>query len=239
MKCTLLKYFIFHIIIITNIIVISQEFSCSNPNVKDLTIKTDNNIILSSCVISEEWLDVSQFQTDTNFKEVYESPESTRRSFTLDYKQDTETNLKKAPLVISSISASSRNKDYLNPVIYSNRFPYTLNQGDTLDFIVEYNCKDLWDDLEISIRIHGEEKPLNLYVKKICKSDYIDTANFSYFVLIFFYLIFMYFSRLDFLIHKEHFVQINIKELLQAKNVENIFYTTLIIIGIIIFFISF
>ena len=151
MKCTLLKYFIFHIIIITNIIVIShsQEFSCSNPNVKDLTIKTDNNIILSSCVISEEWLDVSQFQTDTNFKEVYESPESTRRSFTLDYKQDTETNLKKAPLVISSISASSRNKDYLNPVIYSNRFPYTLNQGDTLDFIVEYNCKDLWDDLEI------------------------------------------------------------------------------------------
>ena len=131
MKCTLLKYFIFHIIIITNIIVISQEFSCSNPNVKDLTIKTDNSIILSSCVISEEWLDVSQFQTDTNFKEVYESPESTRRSFTLDYKQDTETNLKKDPLVISSISASSRNKDYLNPVIYSNRFPYTLNQGDT------------------------------------------------------------------------------------------------------------
>ena len=241
MKCTLLKYFIFHIIIITNIIVIShsQEFSCSNPNVKDLTIKTDNHIILSSCVISEEWLDVSQFQTDTNFKEVYESPESTRRSFTLDYKQDTETNLKKDPLVISSISASSRNKDYLNPVIYSNRFPYTLNQGDTLDFIVEYNCKDLWDDLEISIRIHGEDKPLNLYVKKICKSDYIDTANFSYFVLICFYLIFMYFSRLDFLIHKEHFVQINIKELLQAKNVENIFYTTLIIIGIIIFFISF
>ena len=72
MKCTLLKYFIFHIIIITNIIVIShsQEFSCSNPNVKDLTIKTDNHIILSSCVISEEWLDVSQFQTDTNFKYV-------------------------------------------------------------------------------------------------------------------------------------------------------------------------
>lgn len=216
----------------------SQTFPYLNKNVCDLIIKTENSTVFSSCLVQEEWLDVNQFQTDRNFKEVYESSKSTRRSFTIDYHKDSESSPKKNAIILSSITVSNTNPNYLKPIILSNSFPYTLHQGDTFDFIVDYNCKDMWDDVKIMIGINGEKESINFFVKKICCKKYLYTSNFSYFVLLLFYIIFIHFSRLDFLIHKEHFVQINIKELIQAKNVENIFYTTIIIIGIIIFFIS-
>lgn len=230
----------YQLIIIQSILFIShsQNFPYLNKNVCELIIKTGNSTVFSSCSIEEEWLDVYQYQTDRNFKEVYESPESIRRSFTIDYQKDSESSPKKNPIILSSISVSNTNPDYLKPIILSNTFPYTLHQGDSFDFIVEYNCKDMWDDVKITISINGEKDPINFFVKKICNRKYLYTSNFSYFVLLLFYIIFIHFSRVDFLIHKEHFVQINIKELIQAKNVENIFYTTIIIIGIIIFFIS-
>ena len=207
-------------------------------NLCDLIITTDNYTILSNCLISESWRDNSDVMSSQIFEKTYEKSITKRRIFNIEYKDNSQET--KTPILINKIEIKSINGNkYLVPELLSIDFPYLLEQGDSFDIIIEYNCIKRWDDIKIFLDITGEEKNIKSYFlyKKICETNYKNKPNFTYFFLCLSFLIIVLLSRHDFLIQRINFVEINIQEIIQAENAENILMTTSIILVIILFFI--
>lgn len=230
-------FFALKVIYLFTKLIKSNKLEVTNLNLCDLLISTDDTAIISNCTIKDAWEDRIKLEIDKNYIELYEPPENTRRIFTIDYHKDSEFSESKSPIVLTSVTIQSLNNlNSTNPVIYSDKFPYTINQGDSMDLIVEYNCIKNWDDIQISLLIEGEN-PITFHYKKMCTDNFINKFDFTYIVLSLCYLLCIHFSRNDFLINKEHFVQINTEEIAQAKNAEKIFLIMTIIVFVILFFI--
>ena len=207
-------------------------------NLCDLIITTDNHTILSNCLISESWRDNLDVMSSQIFEKTYEKSITKRRIFNIEYKDNPQET--KSPILINNIEISVINGNkYLIPKLLSIDFPYSLEQGDSFDIIIEYNCIKKWDDIKILLDITGENKNIKTYFlyKKICETSYRNKPNFTYFFLCLSFIIIVFLSRHNFLINKINFVQIKIQEIIQAKNAENILMITSIILVIILFFI--
>ena len=207
-------------------------------NLCDLEITTDNHRILSNCIISDSWRDNLDVMSSQIFEKNYEKSGTKRRIFNIEFKDNTQ--ITKSAILINNVEVSSTHGNkYLNPKLFSIKVPYLLEQGDSFDFIIEYNCIRKWDDIKISLNITGEHKNIKtqfLY-KKICETTYKNKPNFTYFFLVISFIIIIFLCRHDFLINSMNFVQINIQEIMQTKNAENIFMISSLILVIILFFI--
>ena len=198
-------------------------------NLCDLEITTDNHRILSNCIISDSWRDNLDVMSSQIFEKTYEKSGTKRRIFNIEFKDNTQ--ITKSAILINNVEVSSTHGNkYLNPKLFSIKVPYLLEQGDSFDFIIEYNCIRKWDDIKISLNITGEHKNIKtqfLY-KKICETTYKNKPNFTYFFLVISFIIIIFLCRHDFLINSMNFVQINIQEIMQTKNAENIFQIKLL-----------
>ncbi len=231
---SLYKIFLFETILEENKILDYRK----GINLCDLIITTENHTILSNCLISESWRDNLDVMSSQIFEKTYEKSITKRRMFNIEYKDNSQET--KNPILINKIEISSINGNkYLVPELLSIDFPYSLEQGDSFDIIIEYNCIKKWDDIKISLDITGEEKNIKTYFlyKKICEANYRNKPNFTYFFLCLSFIIIVILSTYDFLITKINFVKINIQEIMQVKNAENILMATSIILVIILFFI--
>ena len=122
-------------------------------NLCDLIITTDNYTILSNCLISESWRDNSDVMSSQIFEKTYEKSITKRRIFNIEYKDNSQET--KTPILINKIEIKSINGNkYLVPELLSIDFPYLLEQGDSFDIIIEYNCIKRWDDIKIFLDIN-------------------------------------------------------------------------------------
>ena len=230
-------------------------------NLCDLILISDNKNILEDCIINDEWIKNSDDYSSKNSIFIYELSNKNRRVFTLEYLLNKQ--ISKKSITINNISIIN-NYDYINninnktlnanksiidneqnlipfkPVLFSNNFPYVLSQGDSFDIIIEYNCITKWGDVIINFEILDENNKnisFEIYYKKICDASYKQKKNFSYLILILFYIIYIHLSSNDFLTKRIKFVIVNIEEIMQAKYVENILYICFVVIVTILFFI--
>ena len=212
-----------------------------NSTICDLRITTDNLVIFDKCILSEEWKLFYKKTTSESALQVYEKVSSIRRVFNIEYITDIYKNQKDMKFKKISIDVYE-NKNYLNDIKISNKFPYILKKGDNFDIIIEYNNYNLtYVDIVISVfivnNINSKYVELNFGYRKIVTNEFIQKIDLSYLFLTMFFLVFIFLVRKKYLIEENEFIRIHIEEIMQIENAEEILVIMGIILTVFLFFI--
>ena len=119
-----------------------------------------------------------------------------------------------------------------------SKFPLILEEGDSYDFFINYNCDRYiylseWFNIKIDIQIEDKYSIQFDYVK-ICSFKFKKRFNFTYLFLILLFLSVSYLCEKDILIFNVHIIKINVEEIVHFKYAELILIVILIIAAVLI-----
>lgn len=203
-----------------------EIFTVNEQSFEDVEIE-----ILRNCKVSGSW----SLEKSSSFFEkvdnIYEKDSIVRRSFRIRYRESQAE--VRNPIVIDKIKIYEEERESPgSSVITSVNFPYSLEQGNSFDFYIDYKCNTGWS--KITIQVYLENSVIEFGYIKICSVGSKIITNPTYFLLILLFIFISYLCEKDYLIFNVHIIKINPEEIIALKYAEYITIYTLILLSILI-----
>ncbi len=226
----------------------------SNPKLNNLVISTNadadsdefNIDILRECKISEMWLsrNIALKSCETP-KRAIEGEDNVRRAFRFSYLAP-QNPIQSADLTDSSIIINKMTLEFPKSAAESTltKSKLTLNPGDVTDIYLNYDCKyseesrskiggDNWFKLKVTIEFADKQQQSFEFIK-VCNASYIESVDFSHFIIISFIFLVAYLSTKDIL--KSKFEVLIVEKYTEIRNPENLLLIGLVVSLILILF---